>query len=101
MTCDRIHAIYGNIHDEPLADIHKRMYEKFIRHKSFCLLETCPQQWEENNRRAGKSYSKDLIGTNTDPFNVFEGTPLMEGSVEGSTMARSMHKARVGTQSAE
>jgi MoaA/NifB/PqqE/SkfB family radical SAM enzyme len=97
MTCDRIHAIYGNIADEPLADIHKRMYDKFIQHKSFCLLETCPTQWDENNRLAGKDYSKDLIGTNTDPFNVFEGTPLMEGSVEGSTTARQMHKARIGT----
>jgi MoaA/NifB/PqqE/SkfB family radical SAM enzyme len=96
MTCDRIHAIYGNIADEPLADIHKRMDDKFIQHKSFCLLETCPTQWDENNRLAGKDYSKDLIGTNTDPFNVFEGTPLMEGSVEGSTTARQMHKARIG-----
>jgi MoaA/NifB/PqqE/SkfB family radical SAM enzyme len=94
MTCDRIHAIYGNVRQEPLAAIHKRMYEQFIKHKSFCLLETCPQQWAENNRRSGKTYDPALVGTRHDPFNVFEGTPLMEGSVEGSTMARQMHAAR-------
>lgn len=95
MTCDRIHAIYGNVHEEPLADIHKRMYEKFITHKSFCLLETCPKQWQENNERSGRTYSDELLGTQEDPFNVFEGTPLMEGSVEGSTTAKEMHAARV------
>jgi hypothetical protein len=95
MTCDRIHAIYGNVKEETLADIHKRMYEKFIAHKSFCLLETCPKQWEENNQRSGRNYSPELLGTTTDPFNVFEGTPLMKGSIEGSTMAKQMHAARV------
>ena len=95
MTCDRIHAIYGNVHEEPLADIHKRMYEQFIKHKSFCLLETCPDQWEVNNRMSGHRYSKELVGTREDPFNVFEGTPLMNSSVPGSTLAQQMHKARV------
>jgi MoaA/NifB/PqqE/SkfB family radical SAM enzyme len=94
MTCDRIHAIYGNIHDEPLAPIHKRMYKQFIQHKSFCLLETCKDQWLENNRRSGRDYSVDLLGTTEDPFNVFEGTRLMENSVKGSTMAQEMHEAR-------
>ena len=96
MTCDRIHAIYGNIHTEPLADIHKRMYEQFIQHKSFCLLETCPDQWAENNKRSGNAYSPELLGTRSDPFNVFEGKDqLMRGSIEGSTTAKRMHKARV------
>ena len=95
MTCDRIHATYGNIHTEPLADIHKRMYDQFIRHKSFCLLETCPDQWAENNKRSGNAYSPELLGTKTDPFNVFEGTKLMQGSIEGSTTAKRMHKSRV------
>jgi molybdenum cofactor biosynthesis enzyme MoaA len=94
MTCDRIHAIYGNVHEEPLAPIHKRMYDQFIKHKSFCLLETCDKQWEENNRRSGRNYSKELVGTNADPFNVFEGTPLMQGSIPGSTLAQQIHKAR-------
>lgn len=94
MTCDRIHAIYGNVHQEPLAPIHKRMYEQFIKHKSFCLLETCKDQWQENNRKAGRDYSLDLLGTTADPFNVFEGTPLMETSVKGSTIAQEMHAAR-------
>ena len=94
MTCDRIHAIYGNVNDEPLAAIHKRMYEQFIKHKSFCLLETCDKQWAENNRKSGRNYSPELLGTRTDPFNVFEGTPLMNGSVEGSTIAKQMHAAR-------
>ncbi len=98
MTCDRIHAIYGSIHSEPLADIHKRMYAQFIRHKSFCLLETCPEQWAENNRLSGHNYSDSLLGTRSDPFNVFEGTPLMNGSVDGSTTAKQMHKARIGSQ---
>jgi radical SAM protein with 4Fe4S-binding SPASM domain len=97
MTCDRIHAIFGNIAQEPLADIHKRMYEQFIRHKSFCLLESCEAQWIENNRRSGRNYSLSLLGNPADPFNVFEGTPLMQGSVEGSTTARQMHAARVKT----
>jgi len=97
MTCDRIHAIYGNIDQEPLADIHRRMYDRFIRHKSFCLLETCPDQWAENNRKAGRNYSPELLGGRDDPFNVFEGTPLMEGTVAGSTIAQKMHAARVGT----
>lgn len=96
MTCDRIHAIYGNVKDEPLAAIHKRMYDKFIRHKSFCLLETDLGQWRENNRRAGRTYSEELVGSSSDPFNVFEGTPLEEGTVEGSTIAKQMHAARVG-----
>ncbi|MDG2148176.1 MAG: radical SAM protein [Planctomycetota bacterium] len=95
MTCDRIHAIYGNMHEEALAPIHKRMYEQFIKHKSFCLLETCDKQWDENNRRSGRSYSKDLVGTNVDPFNVFEGTTLMNGSIPGSTLAQQMHKSRI------
>jgi MoaA/NifB/PqqE/SkfB family radical SAM enzyme len=95
MTCDRIHAIYGNIHSEPLADIHKRMYEQFIQHKSFCLLETCPDQWAENNQRSGNAYSAELLGTRTDPFNVFEGSKLMQGSIEGSTTAKRMHKSRI------
>lgn len=94
MTCDRIHAIYGNIADEPLAAIHKRMYAQFIKHKSFCLLETCKDQWQENNRRAGRDYSLDLLGSTEDPFNVFEGTPLMENSIDGSTVAQQMHAAR-------
>ena len=95
MTCDRIHATYGNIHTEPLADIHKRMYERFIGHKSFCLLETCTNQWLENNRRSGRNYSTDYVGTKIDPFNVFEGSPFMEGSVEGSSIAKQVHASRV------
>lgn len=95
MTCDRIHAIYGNIHQEPLEDIHKRMYDQFIKHKSFCLLETCVDQWRINNEKSGHNYSEELLGTNEDPFNVFEGTKLMEGTVEGSTMAKQMHASRV------
>lgn len=98
MTCDRIHAIYGNVNQEPLADIHKRMYDQFIKHKSFCLLETCTDQWQENNRRAGRNYSTELVGTNEDPFNVFEGTPFMETTREGSTMAKQMHAARKANQ---
>jgi radical SAM protein with 4Fe4S-binding SPASM domain len=98
MTCDRIHAIYGNVHKEPLSDIHKRMYDQFIKHKSFCLLETCPKQWEENNKLSGHNYSQELLGTRHDPFNVFEGGPLMKGSMEGSTMAQQIHAARVATK---
>jgi molybdenum cofactor biosynthesis enzyme MoaA len=98
MTCDRIHAIYGNMHEEALAPIHKRMYDQFIKHKSFCLLETCDKQWDENNRLAGRSYSKDLVGTNVDPFNVFEGTSLMDGSIPGSTLAQQMHKSRIASK---
>lgn len=94
MTCDRIHAIYGNVHNEPLAAIHKRMYEQFIKHKSFCLLETCKDQWQENNRQSGRDYSTDLVGTLEDPFNVFEGTSLMDTTREGSTIAKEMHAAR-------
>ncbi len=66
MTCDRIHASYGNIHQEPLADIHKRMYERFIGHKSFCLLETCTNQWVENNKKAKKDYDPSFIGGEAD-----------------------------------
>jgi len=98
MTCDRIHAIYGNMHEEALAPIHKRMYDQFIKHKSFCLLETCDKQWDENNRLSGRSYSKDLVGTNVDPFNVFEGTSLMDGSIPGSTLAQQMHKSRIAAK---
>ena len=94
MTCDRIHAIYGNVRQEPLAGIHKRMYEQFIKHKSFCLLETCEKQWAENNKRSGRNYSVELLGTREDPFNVFEGTKLMHGSVAGSTIAQEIHAAR-------
>ena len=94
MTCDRIHACYGNIHKEPLADIHQRMYERFIGHKSFCLLETCDKQWLENNRLSGRNYSTEYVGTKIDPFNVFEGTPFMEGSVKSSGLAEEVHAAR-------
>jgi len=94
MTCDRIHACYGNIHKEPLEQIHKRMYDRFIGHKSFCLLETCDKQWLENNRRSGRNYSTEYLGTKIDPFNVFEGTPFMEGSRPSSGMAEQMHAAR-------
>ena len=66
-----------------------------IGHKSFCLLETCPKQWDENNKQSGHNYSTELIGTKSDPFNVFEGNaPLMKGTIEGSTMAKQIHAAR-------
>lgn len=95
MTCDRIHAIYGNVREEPLADIHKRMWDKFIKVKSFCLLETCDKQLAINNEKSGHNYPVEWLGTTDDPFNVFEGTPLMEGTVSGSTMAQQIHAARV------
>ncbi len=95
MTCDRIHAIYGNIADEPLADIHKRMWDKFSKVKAFCLLETCPDQLRKNNEMAGTKYPDKWLGTTTDPFNAFEGTELMEGTVEGSTTAKQMHASRI------
>jgi molybdenum cofactor biosynthesis enzyme MoaA len=94
MTCDRIHACYGNIHKEPLEQIHKRMYDQFIGHKSFCLLETCDKQWLENNKRSGRNYSTEYVGTKIDPFNVFEGTHFMQGSVKSSGLAEEMHAAR-------
>ena len=94
MTCDRIHACYGNIHKEPLADIHKRMYERFIGHKSFCLLETCPKQWLENNKRSRPQLRHRLPRHEIDPFNVFEGTQFMEGSRKSAGLAEQMHAAR-------
>ncbi|GJM20984.1 MAG: hypothetical protein DHS20C15_08990 [Planctomycetota bacterium] len=100
MTCDRIHAIYGNVNDEPLADIHKRMYAQFIKHKSFCLLETCDKQWLLNNEKSGHNYDLSLLGKQEDPFNVFEGTSLMDTTVEGSTIAQQIHAARRSAETA-
>ncbi|MGB0958140.1 MAG: vitamin B12 dependent-methionine synthase activation domain-containing protein, partial [Litorivicinus sp.] len=47
---------YAAMRDEPLADIHKRMWDKFIKVKSFCLLETCDKQIAINNEQSGHNY---------------------------------------------
>ncbi len=92
MTCDRIHGSFGNIHAEPLEPIWRRMVERFKGMKTFCLLETCPKQWAENNRRAGKDYDVRHIGTDKDPFNVFIGT-----EVEKDLMPVSKPAAPIGS----
>ncbi|MBI4879588.1 MAG: radical SAM protein [Planctomycetes bacterium] len=87
MTCDRIHGSFGNIHTEPLEPIWRRMYERFKGMKTFCLLETCPKQWAENNRRAGKDYDVQHMGTDKDPFNVFIGTAVEKDLVPAQSSA--------------
>jgi radical SAM protein with 4Fe4S-binding SPASM domain len=98
MTCDRIHGTFGNIHKEPLAPIWKRMYERFKDVKTFCLLETCPKQWQENNKRSGKSYDTTYLGGQVDPFNVFKGTPLEKDLVESSGFAAEMRAKKAATK---
>ncbi|MFO0983843.1 MAG: radical SAM protein [Planctomycetota bacterium] len=66
MTCDRIHGNFGNIHNEALKSIWTRMYDRFKDVKTFCLLETCPKQWLENNQKAGKDYDVKWMGTGED-----------------------------------
>ena len=87
MTCDRIHGSFGNIHQEPLEAIWRRMWDRFKDVKSFCLLETCPKQWSENNEKTGKSYDPSFIGSEADPFNVFKGTQFEKDTVEPSPFA--------------
>lgn len=51
MNCDRIHDVYGNAQAEPLAEIWRRMVERFnTRRRPFCLLEHCVQCPEQPNR---------------------------------------------------
>lgn len=93
MTCDRIHAAFGSIYQEPLAAIWRRMYDRFKDVQSFCLLETCPKQWAKNNQRARKDYDPSLLGGSEDPFNVFQGTDLEELTVPANHFTREMLKA--------
>jgi MoaA/NifB/PqqE/SkfB family radical SAM enzyme len=90
MTCDRIHGTFGNLYKEQLAEVWKRMYNRFKDVKSFCLLETCPEQWAENNKKAGKSYDPSLLGGSEDPFNVFQGTTLEDLTVPATHFTREM-----------
>jgi MoaA/NifB/PqqE/SkfB family radical SAM enzyme len=93
MTCDRIHGCFGNLHREPLEKIWRRMYDRFKDVKSYCLLETCPKQWAENNERVGKNYDPSLLGGSKDPFNVFSGTPLEDISVPQTHFTRELLEA--------
>ncbi len=93
MTCDRIHGCFGNVHKQPLEEIWRKMYDRFKDVKSFCLLETCPKQWAENNEKTGKSYDPSLLGTSEDPFNVFKGTPLEDITVPQTHFTRELLEA--------
>jgi len=92
MTCDRIHGSYGNIHQEPLEAIWRRMYDRFKNNPSFCLLETCPKQWAENNRKSGKQYDPKLVGGDVDPFNVLKGTEFEQDLVPTSSFGAALHQ---------
>jgi len=96
MTCDRIHGCFGNIHKEPLAAIWRRMYALFKDVESYCLLETCPKQWAENNAKSGKNYSPSLLGKSDDAFNVFKGTPFEAHTVPATQFTREMLSASKG-----
>lgn len=98
MTCDRIHGCFGNLHKERLEPVWRRMYDRFKDVKSFCLLETCPNQWAENNRLSGKSYDPSLLGTSDDAFNVFKGTSLEDLTVEQSHFTREMLSAALNNK---
>lgn len=87
MTCDRIHGSFGNASQERLEPIWRRMWDRFKDVKSFCLLETCPKQWAENNQKTGKSYDPSFIGSDGDPFNVFKGTQFEKDTVPASSFA--------------
>lgn len=91
MTCDRIHGSFGNFHKEPLGAIWRRMYDRFKDVKSFCLLETCPKQWAENNKKSKKRYDSALLGGEADAFNVFKGTPFEKDLVPTSGFGAEMH----------
>ena len=99
MTCDRIHGCFGNVHREPLARIWRRMYDRFKDVKSFCLLETCPKQWAENNARTGKDYDPSFLGSSKDPFNVFSGTPFEDLTVPQTHFTRDLLKAAMDAKS--
>ena len=96
MTCDRIHGCFGNLYQEPLADVWRRMYDRFKDVRSFCLLETCPKQWAENNQRTGKNYDPSLLGTSDDPFNVFKGTQLEDLTVPQTHFTRELLAKQLG-----
>jgi MoaA/NifB/PqqE/SkfB family radical SAM enzyme len=98
MTCDRIHGSFGNIHQEPLEPIWRRMYERFKDVKSFCLLETCTKQWGENNTRAKKNYDASIIGTDADPFNVFKGTAIEKDLVPATGMGAELAARKAATK---
>lgn len=92
MTCDRIHGSYGNVNEEPLEKIWRRMYERFRNVRTFCLLETCPKQWAENNARSGKRYDPVWMGTQEDPFNVLKGTQFEADLRPASPFAEQMRE---------
>lgn len=94
MTCDRIHGTFGNIHREKLEPVWRRMHDRFKDVKSFCLLETCKSQWDENNKKSGKAYDPSIIGSDADPFNVFKGTPLESDLVPTSGFGAEMNARR-------
>jgi radical SAM protein with 4Fe4S-binding SPASM domain len=93
MTCDRIHGCFGNLHQEPLEAIWRRMHAAFKDVKSYCLLETCPKQWAENNQKTGKSYDPSFLGSGEDPFNVFKGTRFEKLTVPATQFTREMAAA--------
>lgn len=97
MTCDRIHGSFGNYHQEPLEAIWRRMYARFKDVKSFCLLETCTKQWDENNKRAKKDYDPSFIGSDADAFNVFKGTDFEKDLVPASTFAQEVAARQTST----
>ncbi len=99
MTCDRIHGSFGNIYQEKLEPIWRRMYERFKNVKSFCLLETCPKQWAENNEKTGKTYNPSLIGGEEDAFNVFKGTAFEKDLVPTSSFAAEIHQRATASSS--
>ena len=93
MTCDRIHGSFGNVHQEPLEKVWRRMYDAFKDVKSYCLLETCPLQFAENNAKTGKNYDPSFLGSGTDPFNVFKGTRFEKLTVPATQFTREMMAA--------
>lgn len=94
MTCDRIHGVFGNIHQEPLEPIWRRMYDRFKDVKSFCLLETCPKQFTENSAKAKRAYDPSFLGASKDPFNVFKGTQFESALVAPTGFGAEMNKKK-------
>jgi len=71
-VCDRIHEFEGNLYESSVKDIWQNMYKKIKNRKSFCLLETDPEQWALNNIKSGKNYPIENMGHEVNPFNVLD-----------------------------
>jgi MoaA/NifB/PqqE/SkfB family radical SAM enzyme len=69
-ACDRVHDFVGDLYQSSVRELWETMREQLKGRPSYCLLETDPEEWRNNNQMTGKDFPLENIGRNNDPFNV-------------------------------